>query len=224
MLFLDEDPITCANSTPVTLQVYTLNALKEAFEYVKANADVLGWEAPPSKLRPLMRLFVNDVLYSKANRDWLTNFYNTLALNHTKYCDETYPPLDCKYMPRRTIGEYYSRPLDIHSPVYDPQYSQLVLENTDVYSKVESVVDLSRLMLVQLEPTEDEFPLGTPMWLGEAQQDAYITFDPIKKTHVKIVRQGDRYRYFTAYISNNWKEVQDVPKEVDTIIDCLLNA
>ena len=224
MLLLDNDATICAQSTPASLYKYILDELQVAFKTIDSIKDTEGHVMVSEQcyIRPLNKLLIADILYSKANRDWLVEYYNALALLQARYFKVKYPPINCDYRPFSNIGEYYGRQFRLHAPVYDNKYISLVKENEDFYKAIDDLVELSRLMLMQLEPTEDEFPAGVPIWLEEVQQNAYVAFDPISKVHVKVVKQDDNYRYFIAHISNNWKEIHNVPPEMKLIIDCLI--
>lgn len=219
MLFIDSDPVTCASTTPVSMYHYIIKGLSEAISF--ANSNELKYKKITSS-SDLKDLLVNDIAYSKRNRDWLVTYFNTLAMNNNKLTGCKQPPMYCEYSPKQNVGEYYSNPLNIHSPLYDKRYLPLVIEHQEEYKDFDNVIDISRLVLLQLEPSEDEFQFGEPIWLHSLENRDFTAFDPINKLHVRIVRTPKKYRYFTSHISDNWKEVCNVPVEIDKIIDCIL--
>lgn len=220
MLFLDIDPVICANNTPISLYEHILQALGDAFTEVETSSSC-KYKSVASPIE-LKELFVNDILLSKNNRNWLITYHNILAYNLTKITGRKYPPRGCEYVSKRNIGEYFARPLELHKPIYDKRYLPLILENSDTYAHITDAVELSRAMLIHLKPSADEFPFGEPAWLNIIEYRDYVAFDPIQKLHIKIVRTSDGYRYYTSKISNNWKEIECVPPEMDKIIDCIL--
>ena len=222
MLFLDQDPVMCAQSTPISLYESILPPLRTAIEQIRKVYNTRNIKCKViSSPTDLEELVLNDIGFSKRNRDWYINYYNALAMNYNKLDKTQYPALQCMYAPRLDTGAYFSNPLKIHQPTYDKAYFDLVNTHGDFYKGLDSL-DTSRAMLIHLSPTPDEFMFGEPAWLSNNTYQDYSAYDPINKIHIKIVRGPKQYRYFTSKISNNWKEVANVPKEIDAIIDCIL--
>lgn len=221
MLFLDQDPVICAQSTPISLYEAILPPIKTAIEIVNKNLTRKIGTKVISTPTELSELVVNDISFSKRNRDWYLDYYHALALNYSKISETKYPALRCNYVPRHDSGSYFANPLKIHHPTYDNAYLDLVLSHGEYYKGLDAL-DTSRLMLLHLAPTPDEFMFGEPAWLSNNIYQDYIAFDPVNKLHIKIMRGPEQYRYFISRISNNWKEVQNVPKEIDAIMDCIL--
>ena len=222
MLFLDENPVACAMGTPISLYKHTLLSIKSAYD-VLTKVDIFDKDLVVYKTEPLDILVRKDFKFSKKNRDWLVDYFNTLSLNYKNYCGENFGSLEKKYMPRRRMAEYMAAPLKIHKPTYEDTYTELVQEHSKVYSDTEDNVLLSRLMLMHMQPTADEFPFGEPEWIKQLEYRDYVSFDPIQKKFIKISRSSVGYKYFWSYISDNWIEIEDVPKEMDIIIEHLLS-
>lgn len=222
MLIVDLDPIKCAQYTPASLYKYILEATSIAF------ARVNGTRATKNRViltndSPLQDLVVNDIYYSKRNRDWLTTYHNAVAMAYSRKFTDNYCSVKCDYIPRNAMAAYFSAPLKLHSPACDPLYADLVKQHNDTYKLITDVVELSRLMLIHMEPSPDEFISGEPEWLKENNYEDFITFDPINKLHIKISKGPRGYRYFVAHISDNWIEIEGVPKGIDLIVAHLIN-
>ena len=223
MLFLDENPITCAMGTPISLYKHTLSSIKSAYS-ILTKVDIFDKDLVIYKTEPLEVLVRKDFKYSKRNRDWLVDYFNTLSLNYKKFCGEDFGTLEKKYMPRRRMAEYMSAPLRIHKPTYEDTYAPLVDEHSKLYADTEDIITLSRLMLMHLGTTDDEFPFGEPEWMKQLEYRDYVSFDPNTKKFIKILRSPAGYKYYWSYISDNWKEIENVPADMDDIVEHLLSS
>lgn len=222
MLILDEDPQLCALSTPISMHKHILESISDAYSNVSEKPLRID-QRVISEVGNLTELIMKDISMSKKNRDWIFTYFNTMSEQYYNYCKIDYGSINGNYMPMSNKGVFLSNPLKIHSPLYDTSYERLVSKYGDIYKDFKNIIELSRLMLVHLEPTGDEFPFGVPEWLNSVKHPDYIAFDPIKKIYVKVEKRSDGYRYYTSYISDNWKEIKDVPKDIDILMDIFMS-
>lgn len=224
MLFLDENPIECVRSTPFTLYEHILRHIKMGYEELMKNPSVFERKNFGVKMEDLYVLVAYDMKLGKRNRDWLVQYYNTMSVYYQKISGKNYGAIRNDYLPARGLDSFLTAPLDIHSPMLDNFYLDIVLKHGDIYKNFESNIDISRVLLLQLDPTEEEFQYGLPTWYSEAKGQDFIAFDQTTRRYIKISKRDGNFKYYTSFISDNWREIKDVPKEMDYIINFLIST
>ena len=222
MLFLDENPNICATSTPISLVEHILESIRKGYDMLMSSPTSFK-RIPKGELHNLHELIISDIIHSKKNRDWIVNYYNTLASIYRKVSGKVFEPIRADFLPARAMDKFLTNKLNIHLPIYDLFYFELLEANRETYSLIDDPVLLSRTMLFDLEPTSDEFVTGVPDWFTSISNSNFIAFDPIAKKHIKIEKYKGGYRYFTSSISDNWKEIENVPEEMNYIVGYLIS-
>lgn len=223
MLFLDDNPIMCVNNTPVSLFAHILTSIKSGYGSLLANPTSFN-KTTCKEIEDLEDLIIKDILFSKKNRDWIVQYFNSMSSIYQKISGENYGSISADFNPVKNKDKYFTRPLKIHLPTFDKMFEKLVEENSAVYFEITDPILLSRTILIDLQPTEDEFVQGIPDWLSNIEGMGFSAFDPITKKHIKIVRVNDNYKYFISKISDNWQEITDVPKDMQYIINYLIRS
>lgn len=223
MLFLDEDPVICANNTPISLHKYTLTSIKSACTLLRADQTSYK-NIHQDEVQGLSNLVMRDIAYSKKNKDWIIQYYNALSVIYKRKTSTYYGPVDFEFKPITQYARYLVKPLKIHSPLFDEFYAEALVDNLDKYADINDAVVLSRTILLDLEPTEDEFVAGIPDWVQDIKGSDFIAFDVVNRRYIKITKCKDGFRYYTSLISDNWKEILNVPKDMDYIIDYLISS
>lgn len=223
MLFLDENPVICVNNTPFSLFPHILQSIKSGYSSLCANPSAFKRYAI-TEVEPLEDLIIKDFVFSKKNRDWLVQYYNTMSSIYQKKTGNNMGSLIANFYPKINLDKYFTRNLKIHPPVFDEFYTELIEENEELYRDIDDPVLLSRTILLKLEPTGDEFVLGIPDWFSDIQDVEFKAFDPVTKKHIKILKAKDGYKYFVSKISDNWHEIENVPPDMQYIIDYLISS
>lgn len=167
---------------------------------------------------------MRDIAYSKKNRDWIFQYYNALSAIFKRTTGSYYGNVEFDFRPITQYARYLTKPLKIHSPLFDDFYAETLVEYLDKYADIDDDVILSRTILFDLEPTEDEFIAGVPDWFQDIKGSDFIAFDVVNRRYIKITKNKDGFRYFTSLISDNWKEILNVPKDMDYIVDYLISS
>lgn len=222
MLFLDENPNICATSTPISLVEHILESIRKGYDLLMSNPTSFK-RLYKSEIHSLDKLIIHDIIHSKRNRDWIVMYYNTLASMFRRVAGKVFEPIRADYLPTKNIDKFLTNKLALHLPVCDSYYFELLEERREIYSQINDPILLSRTMLFDLKPTSDEFCMGIPDWFSSLSNNNFVTFDPISKKHIKIEKHGKGYRYYTSSISDNWKEITDVPDEMSYIVGYLIS-
>lgn len=216
MLVTDRNPVLAAQATPLEHIESIAQNIKEGYE--KATKE---GHKRIRVLSPLVDLVHSDLTYSIANCDWYSEYYKELQ----DICNVAgifiLPELNIDVLKIKGDDAFNRNPLNIHSPNYDEFYYDLYKQNEQRYANAVDPIILSRLMLIDMKPTFDEFVKGIPAWfIGD---DVLTAYDIVTRKHIKISRDGKRYRYFTAVISDKWKEITNVPPEMDYIVHYIIS-
>lgn len=222
MLFLDKNPQLCAKSTPCGFLSHIIESITDGY-----NRAIKNPKQPVSKdILPLSDLVYKDITFSKSNADWYKDYFLYVQSMYKKIHTD-YTPLipDMSIILRKCSCEYMTMPFKLHSPLQDLFYQDIIRQNSARYSLVKDQLMLSRLILIDLRPQFEDFIEGAPHWLTENDTEVITAYDYFNKRHIKIEKHPteDRYRYFMAIISNNWKEVENVPPEMDIIVNYLIS-
>ena len=217
MLITDSDPILSARSTPVELLSYISDGICKGYEMSKST----GYKSIRT-ITDLSELVHSDLTYSRENYLWYSRYYKEILdiaeLAGMKTCRVHLSVLNI------VQGElFFKNPLKLHSPMYDNYYYELYNSNRDKYNDAKTVYALSKMFLVDMKPHFSDFVKGIPTWLIDTTNVVMYTYDKTNRRHIKIERDGNRFRYYTAIISDNWKEIKEVPPDIDVIVQYLIS-
>lgn len=218
LLFTDKEPTLVARAVPIELIKPIALSICEGYEKAKTT--------PYEKLyqiTSLDNLVCSDLTYSKKNCEWYSQFYTELEDIVNIANIFKIPKLDIN--PANIMHErsFALNPLNLHTPMLDEYYRDLVRANIDSYKKMTELVGLSRLMLLDLNPKFEDFIKGVPVWYTKFSEPLLEAYDQVNRRHIRIVAKDGRLRYMTSIISDNWTEIKDVPPEMDIIVKYLIS-
>ena len=80
------------------------------------------------EIHSLDELIIHDIIYGKRNRDWIVAYYNTLASVFRRVTGKVFEPIRADYLTTRNIDRFLTNKLDLHLPVRDSYYFELLEE------------------------------------------------------------------------------------------------
>lgn len=218
MLITDRDPILAAKATPVELIPTIAKAINEGYK----KAQVQGY-IQNNKISPLADLVHNDLTYSRKNCEWYIEFYKELRDIARVSTIIDIPDI---YISTTLIVQgiaFMANPLNLHNPLMDEYYYDLFKANRPLYENAPDIYTISRLLLVDMKPEFVDFVKGVPHWLVKMNEELICTYDPSTRRHIKITIEDNKLHYYTSIISDNWKEIKDVPREMDCVVRYLIS-
>lgn len=212
MLFLEENPKLCALTTPKSLIPSILKGIELGYN-LASQASV-----SQERYNDLPRSIASMFSSSQKSYEWLLTYYSVLTHNLGR------EPKQLSLTPLKKNRLYSYKPLYMFDPMWLKQYLPIVNENYEKYSTCGDIILKSRMLLEDMNPTQDEFIKGMPEWLLSNRSNGTIIedYDELTHTHIKIVSDKDRYRFYTSYKTDNWVEVPNVPTEMSKIVRYLL--
>ena len=218
MLITDKDPILAARAIPLELIEPTVLSIKEGYEKAQMYEH-----RRIRQVTTLDELVYSDLTYSRKNCEWYQEFYKEL-LDITKIAGILeLPKFQISPLKVKNSQMFLVNPLNIHSPLLDGYYQDLISKNKERYEKILDMYTLSRVMLIDLKPQFEDFVKGTPIWLLSISNVLLEAYDQLHRRHIRIIRDKNKLRYMTSVISDNWEEVTDVPSEMDIIVQYLIS-
>lgn len=218
MLVTDINPVLAARAVPLELIEPIAIAIKEGYE----KAQKCDYKRI-SVISPLSELIYADLTYSRKNCEFYHDFYNELV-DITKVAGIfELPKLTISALKIKASSMFMINPLNIHSPMLDEYYQELIEANQDKYNKAPDIYMLSRLMLLDLNPKFEDFIKGIPVWYVNTSNTILDAYDSTNRRHIKIIDNKGRYRYLTSIISDRWTEIENVPPEMDLIVQYLIS-
>lgn len=217
MLITDADPILSARSTPVEILPNICKGIQEGYERAKLE----GYKRI-NTITNLSELVHSDLTYGRANCLWYSRYYNEI-INIGELAGIELPEVTLNILDVVQGELFFKNPLKIHSPMYDEYYYELYNSNREKYDKTSDVYTLSKMFLKDMKPQFSDFVKGVPTWLINTSNIVMYTYDSVNRRHIKIERDGERFRYYTAIISDNWQEIKRVPQDIDIIVQYLIS-
>ena len=107
--------------------------------------------------------------------------------------------------------------------IYPPlMYSSKKVKEFKFPSGVTSAVGKWRCMYIKKKVMLSEFREGYPNWYALSNMELYEEYNTMTNIRVRLNFIDGEFRYYIAGASDNWKEIRDVPLEMDHIISALL--
>lgn len=212
MLFLDSDPVLCAKYTPYSLIPEIVRDIESGYRL--AEKMLLAQEI----YNDLPRSIAAMMSFSNKSFQWVDRFYNSLF--STLMSGEP-KQLSSSSIVKQKLYEY--KPLMFFDPMWLVDYLPITTKSKR-YEECGDIILKSRWILSELDPSDDEFKEGVPEWYlnGKSGEVVLENYDEVTHTHIKIENDFDRYRYYTAYKTDNWVEVKNVPTEMSKIVRYLI--
>lgn len=198
-IILDRDPKYAAYSLTITDSGVTLELMLAAF-----NSIVKGTKEYP--------LIEYNILYSSTMFDWFVDF--------------TYKLLDLQEEEYEWKVPYELRP-DEESPLaFFPPVTQRIRQRHATMRRfsLNAVDPIDRFRVIYISKMWDleDFREGFPAWYSLYETTIYEEYNSKTNVRVRITFTRGEFRYFICGASDNWKEICDVPLEMDHIVSALL--
>ena len=203
MLITDTNPTLSARAIPIELIEGIASDIKLGYEFAQQSCC-----SKITVMSPLNRLVHADLSYSHKNCEWYNTFYQELYDIANISGVFKIPELTIDKSLIKSDSLSVINPLSIHSPLLDEYYKDLIVKNITKYNELSTnICALSRVMLVDLEPSFEDFVKGTPVWLIESVNPILLTYDVNSRQHIKIIQDKNRYesQKLKIYEKNNKK-------------------
>lgn len=218
MLILSKNPCECARWTPLSLMSKIIEDIETGYELAVNQSD-----KPPNPEPSLLKsdtatLIACDLKKNDGTFKWYREYYLELImlLRLTGESVEVLP------MVEDDVTTIIGTP-NLHSVYLDESYTEILQQ--DKYSLMGDNIDISREILADLEPTFSEFVLGVPNWLQVYKNILLEDYDVASRRHIMLKTDEDtgRIKYFTSIISDDFKEIKGVPREIDNIMKYVIS-
>lgn len=165
------------------------------------------------------------MIKSYENLEWVLNFYNYLIdlvnINKPfpiKYKKHDYEEIKKLIPVPKKVGLIYPTPSSSRTSqkVY-LKYKHLIA------SEVKDSIKLSRLVYILAGYPANVFLFGYPDWYYPMDEVIISDYYYRDKLFFEIKYVKGRLEYYASYISDSLDKVENVPKEIDSIIRYLLN-
>lgn len=226
MLYPEKTPQMCVINTPIKEVIKAFNDISEAYAVVEGSVET------PSN--PSSSLIAENMGQCAEIFNWYIQYWNKVAkewFNHPQtpppvreFALENASPVSQKLL---CNGELPEKELSLEgtsewvdNPIYNEDYNKY----TENLQHIGDECTVSRIIIAYMQPTFEEFICGVPNWLSQMVPVVLRAYDSDNRRHIKIVNENGRYRYYTSIISDNFKEIKDVPPEMDKIVSYLISS
>ena len=199
LFILDLDPIKSAQS---------LSSMQIMNYIVKLQCSFTVAHSPSFKKNKNANKVIQEVLYSKENYIWFSEFYT--ALNKLVKVDKS-----------RIIEFKDEYVFDVNKIKFKNSGLIFDVERTDV--SIDTLINQNRVMYIQKNLKAQDFPCGYPSWYIKLDGKVYEKYSPRLRRNFRVVYENNRYNYYFADYFNQWVQVPDVPIEIDDFINSLLH-
>lgn len=191
ILILDVDPVLAARSLTTQLMQNYIIALKCTFTVCHR----------PSLHKRYANNFCCAVKYSSENYIWFSQFYETLTdivKSKVEIAD-----FDESYV------------FDVEGVAFKNNGLSLY---PDSKLSIQDQIDVSRATFIKRNYHNSKFPCGLPSWYILTDCKIYEKYDYKLCKSFKVMHEKGRLRYYVAEYFNQWREIKDVPLEMDDFI------
>ena len=197
---LDEDPIFAAGFLTIRDSNEALEAMLTAYESIK-------------NCKGLLPLLEYEIMWSKKNFEWFSAFTQELIRLVTD--GKTYKiPYELKKGINRKELEFIS-PLKFNIVSNELERVEFPVRSTDPIS-------LYRVQYLYDYYEVSDFRGGLPAWYTLHDSIVFEKYNPKTNKHIRIVFRDGEFHYLMCGASDNWKEIMDVPLEIDEVVTAFL--
>lgn len=218
MLILSENPCECARWTPLSLMPKIIKDIETGYEVAVQDVSKSHKLTPNLLKSSTATLIACDLVKNSGTFKWYREYYLELVtlLRLSNQPTEVLP------MSEELVTTTLGTP-NLHAVYLDNTYENIL--QRDKYNLISGNIEISREILADLEPTFDEFVLGAPNWLEVYKDILMEEYDVASRRHILLKHDEEtgRIKYLTSIISDNFKEIADVPSEVDNIVKFLIS-
>lgn len=217
MLILSENPCECARWTPLSLIPKIIKDIETGYEIAVQNVSK-AHKTPNLLKSSTATLIACDLVKNFGTFRWYREYYLELVT----LMRLSNQPTEVLPMSEELVTTAHGTP-NLHAVYLDDTYEDIL--QRDKYNLISGNIEISREILADLEPTFDEFVVGAPNWLEVYKDILMEEYDIASRRHILLKHDGEtgRIKYLTSIISDNFKEIADVPPEVDNIVKFLIS-
>lgn len=205
---LDRDAVLAANFLTIEDSKDTLELMLNVFKGLRSD----DCKYPLAKM---------CVMWSFTNFNWFVKFTEELirlVLGDDEKFDfpmDLCPPIvNCGT--KDQFGKaYFCPPLKYNTK---KKRAELVKFRT----KVIDPVDCYRIQYISCNYYLEDFREGYPAWYSLRDVVVYENYSPRTNKRIRIVHRNGEYHYYLTGASDNWKEIMEVPLEMDYVVSALL--
>lgn len=196
---LDMDPIKAAS-------YLTIEDGLKAIELISYVYKVLKGEKEPKYT------LLEKSLQTPPSFDWFASFYEELVrLNELEEYETV--PYDLKPKGLNNYKPYFFPPLS---------YNTGKVREKKFPPNIKDPIAKYRCLYIKNKVSLSEFREGYPSWYALSDMTLFEEYNVMTNIRVRIDFTNGEFRYFLAGASDNWKEIKEVPLEMDHIISALM--
>ena len=200
---LDKDPILAANFLTIEDSGKCLEIMLSAFEGLKKG----------ERTYPLIEYCI---LWSFTNFNWFVSFTKELIkliAEDKKYSFpiELCPEYDEK-KDKKGITEFFP----------PTKYAKKRAHPVKFRNKIKDSIDMYRILYIASNYYLEDFRGGFPAWYSIGDLVVYESYNAKTNVRIRVIHRDKEFRYFICGASDNWKEIMEVPLEMDYIVTALL--
>ena len=147
---------------------------------------------------------------------WLSTFYQEVERILEVEDIKNFPP----YSTFKNTGVNYIDPFCVKKSVAKSKGYRV--EPINIKLRKYDVVNLYRVVYIQRKYEVTDFKDGFPAWYLMQNTTVFENYDVVTNKRVRIDFNKGEFYYFVAGASDNWKQVIEVPIEMDYIVSALL--
>lgn len=164
-------------------------------------------------------IFESCVGWSLTNYKWFMDFTKEL-LKLVAGEDKTLPPDLMQFSPKGSKKDK-KEVVELFPPL-NYNKSKHRAEPVKFRSRIKNVIDMYRIKYIAANYTLEDFRGGFPAWYSLGDTIVFENYNMRTNVRTRIVHKGGEFRYFICGASDNWKEIDEVPLEMDHIVSAIL--
>ena len=205
-IVLDKDPVLAANFLTIKDSSEVLELMLNVFKGIKEGKSTY-------------KIAEVCVMYSFSNFNWYVKFTEELirlVLGENKSFDfpmDKCPPMNMNNKKDKYNKVYFCPPVEYYKKKV--RLVKFRVRNIDP-------IDYYRIRYISSYFYLEDFREGFPAWYAMSDVVVYEDYNARTNNRIRIVHRNGEYSYFVAGASDNWKEITDVPLEMDYVVSALL--
>ena len=207
-IILDKDSVYAANFLTIKDSEEMLELMLTVFKGIKSGECKY-------------KLAEACVMWSFTNFNWFVKYTEELiklVLGEGEKFD--FPMELCPQPVNRAVKDQHNKVFFCPPVKYNVRKHRAEL--VEFRSKVINPIDCYRIQYISQNYYLEDFRGGYPGWYSLSDVVVYEDYNPRTNNRIRIVHRNGEYSYYITGASDNWKEIVDVPLEMDYVISALL--
>ena len=202
---LDTDPILAAHFLTIADSEKSLELCLSMYDSLRKGSNKYP-------------IFESCINWSFTNFLWFWRFTKELISIVTNG-ERTLPPDLVKFCPK--IDERRDRRgiVDIYPPVF---YRNKRAVPVSFRSRVKNDIDKYRIQYIAANYTLEDFRDGLPAWYSISNTIIFEDYNVNTNTRIRVIHKNMEFKYYICGASDNWREIENVPAEMDHVIAALI--